>query len=228
MEMLVMKRLKGNATTTLRISKQWDALQLERVDLTMPLPRFRKLQVDAVTKGQLAEIYIQLRTDHAPLNRHLHHTKSIDSSVCTIGNRAHETVKHFLLNCPKTSKLRATRGIHRQARTIRTHFQNDGTTDKAGEEKGDSERRADSMRDTWKAMKHASKRRTETQAAGHTCPAFALQAERGNTQNDSHRSQGQQTRSRTNQNQLNTPAHEFAVAPHYGHPSMALKDKYGI
>lgn len=74
-----------------------------------------------MTKGQAA-LYIQLRTDHAPLNKHLHRIKVVNSPVCTGCNRVHESVKHYLLDCPKTSRLRArmTSELGREARSLKT------------------------------------------------------------------------------------------------------------
>lgn len=118
MDMGVMRRLKKAVTTTLRSSKQWHALQ--KIDPSMPSTKYRKMQAD-MTKGQAA-LSIQLRTGHAPLNRQLHRMKLIDSPVCTGCNRAHETVKHYLLDCPKTSCLRAkiSDALGREARSLKT------------------------------------------------------------------------------------------------------------
>lgn len=118
MEMGVMKGLKAKAATTLRTSTQWDMLQ--KIDPSMPSTKFRKMQVD-MTKGQAA-LYIQLRTGHAPLNKHLHRMKAINSPICTGCSDAHESVEQFLLDCPKTARLRAklTATLGREARSIRT------------------------------------------------------------------------------------------------------------
>ncbi|KAF7967641.1 hypothetical protein HWV62_33627 [Athelia sp. TMB] len=77
---------------------------LERVDPSMPSTKFRKAQAE-MTKGQAA-LYIQLRSGHAPLNKHLHRIKAKDSPICTGCNLAHETVRHYLLDCPATHRLR--------------------------------------------------------------------------------------------------------------------------
>lgn len=118
MEMGMVKKLKEKATLTLRASKQWDILN--RIDPSMPLTRFRKMQVD-LTKGQAA-IYIQLCTGHAPLNEHLYRLKAINSPVCTGCNRAHGSVKHYLMNCPRTVRLWAkiTEALEREAWSIKT------------------------------------------------------------------------------------------------------------
>lgn len=102
-DMGMMRNLKARAAVVLRTSKQWAGLV--KIDPSMPSTRFRKMQVE-MTKGQAA-LYIQLRTGHAPLNKHLHKLKAKDSPVCTGCNMAHETVKHYLLDCPATSRIRA-------------------------------------------------------------------------------------------------------------------------
>ncbi|KAF7966260.1 hypothetical protein HWV62_39401 [Athelia sp. TMB] len=81
-----------------------------------------RIQVQAeMSKGQAA-IYIQLRTGHAPLNKHLHRIKAKNSPVCTGCDMAHETVKHFLLDCPAYERIRQdTLGVlGTEARSIQT------------------------------------------------------------------------------------------------------------
>lgn len=102
MEMAMVKELKKDTAKVLHKSKQW--AQLKDINVSMPSTRFCKAVVK-MTKGQAA-LYIQLRTGHAPLNRHLHRIKATDSPVCPACNNAHETVHHYLLICPATERHR--------------------------------------------------------------------------------------------------------------------------
>ncbi|KZT70384.1 hypothetical protein DAEQUDRAFT_642808, partial [Daedalea quercina L-15889] len=49
----------------------------------------------------------QLRTEHAPLQQHLHRIQRVDSPMCPNCNAARETVYHFLLECPAHDNQRA-------------------------------------------------------------------------------------------------------------------------
>ncbi|KAG2043292.1 hypothetical protein BDR03DRAFT_909915, partial [Suillus americanus] len=42
----------------------------------------------------------QLRTGHAPLNKHLHRITKISSPTCQQCHQPEETVHHFLIACP--------------------------------------------------------------------------------------------------------------------------------
>jgi hypothetical protein len=60
---------------------------------------------DSLPRKQ-ASLLIQLRTGHAPLNKHLFNIKSTDSPICPVCEDAHETVHHFLLSCPAYERHR--------------------------------------------------------------------------------------------------------------------------
>jgi hypothetical protein len=64
----------------------------------MPSNRFRKL-VDHLPRKH-ANLLMQLRTGHAPLNKPLFTTNCTESPVCPACENAHETVHHFLISCP--------------------------------------------------------------------------------------------------------------------------------
>lgn len=118
MDMGIMKGLKKRAVEALRNSEQW--VKLSKIDTSMPSTRFRKMQV-GMSRGQAA-LYIQLRSGHVPLNKHLWKLRVKDSPICTGCNMAHETVKHYLLDCPATSRLRSEmwEKLGREARSIQT------------------------------------------------------------------------------------------------------------
>jgi ribonuclease HI len=90
------KDTQKDAVNHLRKSPQWK--KLRHVDPTMPSKRYRKM-ADSLPHKQ-ASLLIQLRTGHAPLNKHLFNIKSADSPICPACEDAHETVHHFLLSCP--------------------------------------------------------------------------------------------------------------------------------
>jgi hypothetical protein len=95
-QQVMLKDLKAQATNYLRESPQWR--KLRHIDLSMPSNRFRKL-VDYLPRKH-ANLLMQLRTGHAPLNKLLYTIKCTDSPVCPACEDAHETVHHFLLSCP--------------------------------------------------------------------------------------------------------------------------------
>jgi len=92
----IIKALKEDATRVLRESPQWR--KLRHVDSTMPSNRYRKM-ADSLSRKH-SGLLIQLRTGHAPLNKHLYNIKSADTPICPACEDAHETVHHFLLSCP--------------------------------------------------------------------------------------------------------------------------------
>lgn len=103
-----------------RMSSRFTWGKLQKIDPSMPSTRFRKMQIK-MTKGQAA-LYIQLHTGHIPLNKHLHTFQVINSPVCTACGMGHETVKHYLLDCPATERKRACMmaKIGRETRSIVT------------------------------------------------------------------------------------------------------------
>ena len=48
-----------------------------------------------------ASLIFQLRVGHAPINQYLHRFKKIESPQCPACGHPKETIKHFLLHCPK-------------------------------------------------------------------------------------------------------------------------------
>lgn len=52
-------------------------------------------------------IYIQLRTGHIPLNRHLHRIKKSDTPLCLqCGEVTEESIQHYLFRCPRYERER--------------------------------------------------------------------------------------------------------------------------
>jgi len=66
------------------------------LDPSTPSPRFRKLLRPLPRKNSSA--IIQLHSNHAPLNGHLHRIKKSDTAACPKCGE-NETVKHFLTEC---------------------------------------------------------------------------------------------------------------------------------
>ena len=92
-----------------RLTKKWNKLwqdspqftKLSCIDPKLPSKHFLKLVHDKeLQRGQISLIF-QLRTGHIPLNKYLHCIKAIDSSCCPACSDPNETVKHFILECPK-------------------------------------------------------------------------------------------------------------------------------
>ena len=73
---------------------------MSSIDPSLPSKSFMKL-IGGLQKRQ-AGLYTQLRTGHAPLNKHLHHFKRSDTPNCLqCGDTTPETVHHFLFTCPR-------------------------------------------------------------------------------------------------------------------------------
>lgn len=104
--------LSERATFAERIKKRWQDMwrrspryaKLNRVDPSAKPTTFQKL-----TKGFgkiHTSIIVQLRTGHAPLNRHLFKIKKIETPMCPACGRYEETVMHYLLQCTAYSRQR--------------------------------------------------------------------------------------------------------------------------
>lgn len=63
---------------------------------------------------------MQLRTGHAPLNKHLHTIGKADTPICPACNEHRETVMHYLVDCPAYENLRIalTDALGRAARSV--------------------------------------------------------------------------------------------------------------
>lgn len=71
------------------------------------LPSRNYLQLIAALPKSAASVLTQLRTGHAPLNRHLHRIGSVDSPTCPSCHQAIESVFHYLIQCPAHARERA-------------------------------------------------------------------------------------------------------------------------
>ena len=74
------------------------------IDPDMSSSRFLKL-INSLPK-KCASVYIQLRTNHAPLNFHLNRIGKRDSPHCQHCEDKEETAHHFLLDCPLYARER--------------------------------------------------------------------------------------------------------------------------
>jgi len=78
---------------------------LSTINPTLPSKAFMKL-TGSLCKRQ-AGLYMQLRTGHTPLNKHLFCFKCSDTPNCLqCGNSTPETVHHFLFICPRYNRER--------------------------------------------------------------------------------------------------------------------------
>jgi uncharacterized protein YfcZ (UPF0381/DUF406 family) len=80
-----------------------------RTDPNLPMKVHAK-SLEGLTQAQ-ASLIFQIKTEHIPLNKYLHHIKKIESNKCTacsqITNRESiESVRHFLFECPAYSNDR--------------------------------------------------------------------------------------------------------------------------
>lgn len=74
-----------------------------------------------------ASLFMQLRTVHAPLNKHLHCVRSADSSICSACENSEETMHHIVMNCPayRTQRDALRRLIPNRAYHIRQLMSSD-------------------------------------------------------------------------------------------------------
>ncbi|OJT13951.1 hypothetical protein TRAPUB_9490 [Trametes pubescens] len=75
--------------------------------LGLPLPSRKYLEMTAALPRKSVSTLTQLRTGHAPLNRHLHNIGKSDTALCPACHAAQETVLHFLVQCPLLRRQRA-------------------------------------------------------------------------------------------------------------------------
>ena len=88
---------------------EWeDSPRAARAARTDPdLPSKKYLALIALLPRRQASLLIQLRTEHAPLNYHLHRIPKADTATCPSCGQARETVAHLLLDCPEYEDARA-------------------------------------------------------------------------------------------------------------------------
>lgn len=95
-------RLKVRSTIMLSKSPRYASIC--RIDSTVPSNKYQKM-VRRLARPQ-ASIIAQLRMGHAPLNKHLHRIKSVETPTCAACEMADETVVHYLLMCPAYERYR--------------------------------------------------------------------------------------------------------------------------
>jgi ribonuclease HI len=83
--------------------------QVAKYSDKLPSPAYLKL-TSTLTRSQTS-LLTQLRTNHAPLNYHLHRIKATPSPTCPncgtgTGTAPVETIRHFLIQCPHYKQLR--------------------------------------------------------------------------------------------------------------------------
>ncbi|KAF9806675.1 hypothetical protein IEO21_08593 [Rhodonia placenta] len=66
----------------------------------------RVSRIDPTLPSKHTSLLIQLRSGHAPLNRHLYRLGKSDSARCSCGTDD-ETVPHYILRCPNWKRARA-------------------------------------------------------------------------------------------------------------------------
>jgi len=80
--------------------------RMHSIDPSMPLNQYCQLTAELSRSKQA--LLMQLRTGHAPLNKHLHRISRSKSPLCPKCHQEDETVKHFILTCPRYNRLRDT------------------------------------------------------------------------------------------------------------------------
>ena len=102
-------RQKLNADFAKQARAEWTlsprAPRATRIDPDLPSKKY--MQLIAPLPRRHASILTQLRTEHAPLNFHLHRITKADSPTCPGCEQARETVAHFIMDCPALEEARA-------------------------------------------------------------------------------------------------------------------------
>src|ERR1700761_5560960 len=96
--------------------------RMRSIDPSMPSNQYRRLTAE-LSRPKIA-LLTQLRTGHAPLNKHLHCISRSESPLCPKCLQEDETVKHFILTCPRYNRLRDTHlhALGRGARSLKYLF----------------------------------------------------------------------------------------------------------
>ena len=96
-----------------RIQNEWQRLwkrslrydHMATIDSSLPSRAFTKLMKHLGKKQ--SSLYVQLRTGHTPLNKHLYRFKCSDTPLCLQCNDEHpESVHHFLFECQRYDRER--------------------------------------------------------------------------------------------------------------------------
>jgi ribonuclease HI len=116
MKQAFMKKLRARAVRFWRKSPRYS--RAVKVDDTMPSQKFMEL-TEKLSRSE-ASLILQLRTGHAPLNKHLHRFKRADSPMCPACGREEETVHHFVITCPARNgqRRKLERALGRGARSL--------------------------------------------------------------------------------------------------------------
>jgi len=91
--------------------------RMHSIDPSMPSNQYCRLTAE-LSRSKLA-LLTQLRTGHAPLNKHLNCISRSESALCPKCHQEDETVKYFLLTCPRYNRLRSTH-LHTLGRGARS------------------------------------------------------------------------------------------------------------
>jgi hypothetical protein len=111
-------QLKKEGQTVMHESPRYPLLK--KIDDGVPSNQFQKLVADLPRRH--ASLLMQLRTGHAPLNKHLHCIKSADIPLCPACETSEESVHHFLMLCSayRTQRDALHRSIPNHAYHIRS------------------------------------------------------------------------------------------------------------
>ncbi len=105
-----------------RWRKEWEKSpryrKMTRVDASLPSDRYFKI-VKSLPKAVTA-LMTQLRTGHAPLNKHLHAISAAESLHCQHCEGVPENVQHFLLTCLhyRSQRHQLRRGLGHRANDL--------------------------------------------------------------------------------------------------------------
>jgi hypothetical protein len=96
-----------------------------KIDGGVPLDRYQKLISELPRRR--ASLFMQLRTGHAPLNKHLHCIRSAGLSIYPACANSEEMVRHIVMICParRTQRDALPRSIPNRAYHIRRLLSSD-------------------------------------------------------------------------------------------------------
>ena len=90
--------------------------RLRNIDTCCDRPALYQKMIGSLSRAHTS-ILVQLRTQHIPLNVHLHRIKKVPSPSCPKCDHPSETVRHFLLCCPayRNARTRLANKLGRDA-----------------------------------------------------------------------------------------------------------------
>jgi ribonuclease HI len=96
------RKIQEEAASIMKHSPRFP--RLHEIDPSAPSKNFSLLVAELPRRH--SSLLFQLRTGHAPLNKHLHRIAKVPNPTCQQCHQREETVHHFLIACPSYARQR--------------------------------------------------------------------------------------------------------------------------